>query len=239
LWVISAGYGLISETAQLHGYSATFARGHPDSVAKAEDIVVDNMNEAWWEHLIRWPGPEHGMPRSLAELAQDDPRTGMLVMGSPDYLRAVEQDLLTAATRLDDDARLVVISSREIEKTCLGGYLIVSDSRLQSQLGGARTSLHARVGRQVISFAARCGWVVGKLREEYNRMLTIALEKSVNRRRRVTNEEVQQFICEELVTYPRARSTGLLRKLRDRGQACEQARFKALFDDVRKNCGAT
>lgn len=238
LWVISAGYGLVSQTAPLHAYSATFAHRDADSVARGVGIFPHNPNEAWWEQLTMWAGPESGAPRSLEMLARDDPGAGLLVMGSPDYLRAVETDLLAAARCLDDDRRLVVISSREAEKTSVGGYLIVSESKLQSQLGGARISLHARVGRQVLNFAFRCGWEVGRLRHEYKRTLSAMTERNVNRRLRLTDDVLRRFICEALEIEPRIRVTTLLKRLRSRGQACEQNRFKALFGEVQKRCGA-
>src|SRR5262249_10951824 len=112
LWVISAGYGLVSERARLHSYSATFGRAYLDSVATCGGAEAQATNQAWWSHLTNWRGPEQA-PRSLEMLVRQDPRAGLLVMGSADYIRAVEDDLLAAAKRLDDPARLVVISGQE------------------------------------------------------------------------------------------------------------------------------
>src|SRR5262249_15714146 len=85
LWVISAGCGLVSERAPLHSYSATFARGNPDSIASAEDAEVEAMNQAWWDHLIAWDGPERA-PRSLDMLVRQDSSAGMLIIGSANYI---------------------------------------------------------------------------------------------------------------------------------------------------------
>jgi hypothetical protein len=161
----------------------------------------------------------------------------MLVIGSPDYLRAIERDLLTAARRLDDDRGLVVISSRDVEKTSLKAYAIISDSRLQKVLGGARTSLHARIARELLYLAVPYGWVVEKLREGYKTRLGMVLERSVRQRQRVTNDGLRRFIGDELKANPRIGATNLLRRLRESGRACEQGRFKVLFGEVRKGRG--
>lgn len=233
LWVISAGYGLVSEKAPLRSYSATFGRGYPDSIARGDRAEIEAVNQAWWNHLIDWSGPQRA-PRSLEMLVRQDPSAGMLIIGSADYIRAVEKDLLAASERLDDPRRLVIISSREMAEGRLQAHVIASDARLQNRLGGARTSLHARVGRKLLGFSATCGWEVGRLRDRYRRMLASTPEDNVTERKRLTDEDVRQFIVQELTKDPRGKATGLLRRLRESGQACEQARFKALFIEVQK-----
>ena len=233
LRVISAGYGLVSETASVHSYSATFGRAYPDAIAVDGLADIDGANQAWWDHLIDWPGPERG-PRSLERLVRRDPSVGMLVMGSADYLRAVEKDLLAAAECLDDPRQLVVVSSHQMRDGRLQSHVIASDSSLQDRLGGARTSLHARVGRKLFDFARSCGWDVCQLRERYMRMLASTPEGNVTERRRLTDEDIRRFIVQELAKDSKVKATGLLRKLREGGLACEQARFKALFVEVQK-----
>src|SRR5262249_26478627 len=146
IWVISAGYGLVSQRAHVHSYSATFGRAYVDRVANGTRDTVDSMNRAWWEQLIVWPGPERAS-RSLGMLAREDPSAGLLMIASSDYIRAVEKDLLTAAEQLDDPRRLIVVSSHEMAAGRLSPHVICSDAKLQARLGGALTSLHARVGR--------------------------------------------------------------------------------------------
>jgi hypothetical protein len=156
------------------------------------------------------------------------------VLGSRDYLRAIEKDLLAAADRLDDLARLVVVSSREMEGRRLDRHLVTGDASVQLRLGGARVSLHARVARRLLELAAESGWDVGRLRPMYQQMLTTVAEAHVNHRRRMTDEEVRQFISQELAKDSRATATGLLRRLRESGRACEQDRFKRLVTEARK-----
>ena len=47
--------------------------------------------------------------------------------------------------------------------------------------------------------------------------------------RRVSDDEVREFIRRARLTDSGATRTKLLKLLRDGGQACEQARFKKLF----------
>ena len=49
LWIASAGYGLVSPSDELVGYSATFARGSVDSVARPDD--PESLLSEWWEGL--------------------------------------------------------------------------------------------------------------------------------------------------------------------------------------------
>jgi len=167
-------------------------------------------------------------------LVRQDPKAGMLIIGSADYVRALEKDLLAAAEHLDDPRRLVVVSGHEMKAGRLGNHVISSDSSLQNRLGGARTSLHARVGRKLLDFAVSSGWDIEKLRDRYRRMLESTPEANLTERRRLTDDDVRRFIVQQLAKDPRAKATGLLRQLRESGQACEQARFKGLFVEVQK-----
>ena len=58
-------------------------------------------------------------------------------------------------------------------------------------------------------------------------------------RQKMTDDDVRDFIRQALMRDPRAAQTKLLRSLRDTGRACEQARFKRLFIEVRGRQHAT
>ena len=47
--------------------------------------------------LIRLPGPVQNVPRSLKAIAQKDDAAAILVVGSSDYIGAMEEDLMAAA----------------------------------------------------------------------------------------------------------------------------------------------
>ncbi len=50
----------------------------------------------------------------------------------------------------------------------------------------------------------------------------------------MTEEQVKLFIREEMKANPKTSATQLLRRLRDNGRACEQRRFRQIFDDVKE-----
>lgn len=234
LWIASAGYGLVSADASLRAYSATFARGHPDSVARGEPGSAISSNQAWWEFLSEWSGPKPGAPRSIAELVRRKPQAGVLIVGSPDYIGTLERDLLQALELLRDSTRLVIVSSRDgLAGGPLGEQLIASDAALQRRLGGARVSLHARVARLLLELAKDCGWKADQLRLRYDAMVAGMPRTVAAARTRMTDEDVRRFIRQALKTDRKAAPTALLRALRSSGRACEQGRFKKLVAAVR------
>jgi hypothetical protein len=233
LWVLSAGYGLVSGTAPLHAYSATFASGHQDSIAeRTGSISVEAMNRAWWRLLSEWAGPTPGAVRSLQELARREVDASILIFGSPDYVRAVEEDLLAAANVLRRPERLVVISSRGVKGGHLDPHLIESDAGLQSRLGGGLVSIHARVARLLLELARVGDWAAGALREQYQAVRPKVASVRVQPRTRVCDEEMRRFISTALREDSSASATGLLRRLRQGGRACEEARFRKLVTEA-------
>jgi hypothetical protein len=62
--------------------------------------------------------------------------------------------------------------------------------------------------------------------------LNVAPPAVVYDRVKLTDEGVRQFILNALQTDPTATHTALLRRLRDDGQACEQSRFRTLFQET-------
>jgi hypothetical protein len=126
------------------------------------------------------------------------------------------------------------VSSREIAVGRWAQHVIASDTRLQRRLGGARISLHARVARLLLELVPECGWHINSLRPRYQQLLSAVSEVHVNQRPRMTDQQVRQFVSEELAKDPKLTGTRLLRRLRESGRACEQNRFKALFAEVRK-----
>lgn len=234
LWVASAGYGLIPEDAPVCSYSATFASGHPDSVYTPPfEASKFDVLRAWWRGLNRLPGPVRDVPRSLEAIAHKDAGAVILVVGSSDYVGAMEEDLLAAAGALRDSSQLIVVSTpARLAQNGLRSHVVPSDARLQASLGGARPSLHARVARKIIVEAGEWDLNVDVLRARYARVLARSPELEKFDRQTMTDEEVSKFIRAERRRNPTLSCTRLLRTLRDSGRACEQARFKGLVHQV-------
>lgn len=234
LWVASAGYGLVPANAALHAYSATFASGHPDSVVPAPNGVSRHeLARQWWSALSKAKGPVPRTSRSLADLAKANPRASFLVIASPEYVAAMERDLSAAAGALTDSDRLLIVTSRGAKTNgLLAPYVIPSDAKLQAHVGGARTALHARVARKILKEAHRWELSAAVLQERYQRLVDRSPPVPRLDRDRLTDAEVRKYIEAELRRQPDASCSRLLRRLRDSGRACEQARFGSIFWSV-------
>ncbi len=223
LWILSAGYGLISGEARIHAYAATFAPGHPDSVG------LNGTRGDWWSALAAWSGPEPGSPRSLAQLARQDPGGTILVALSPPYLDACSVDLTEAAASLDIHERLSVICVGGTDGTKLKDLMLPGDARLQHELGGSRQALNVRV-------------LAHLLREHQGPMTRIECAATIEDvlslqpnlveydRKRCSDAEVAHYIRNRLEIDQSISRSRLLREFRDDGFACEQSRFGELFN---------
>ena len=232
LWVASAGYGLVPATAPLRGYSATFRLGEPDSVASGlESDPVSTQLAAWWQGLAAWKGPSPGRPRCVSDLAAAEPRSHVMVLGSPRYIQALEDDLGSAVSILRE--RLLIVTSLAPGKgNPLAGNVIASEERLLSVVEGARPALHARVARHIIAESPRYGLAADTVR---GRLRSLADRSSYRRppeRAPMNDEQVRAFIRRALRTQRELSCTRALRSLRDGGRACEQKRFRELYQEV-------
>jgi hypothetical protein len=227
LWICSAGYGLVPASAQLKPYAATFARGHADSVDQPGDS--HDVTASWWINLSRWRGPLNGAARSLTELAQQRPRTPMLIVASPPYLRAMADDVAEAGALLG--SRLLVISTGARPGHRLQEFLVPVDARFQHRVGGSRIGLNARVAAMLLE---RCGGhldrdAVAKTMRAAARTLP---ELPRYERTSLTDKEATQYIRKTLRESPGISATTALKQLRQAGWACEQKRFGQLFRAV-------
>lgn len=229
LWVSSAGYGLISAATPIHAYAATFANGQPDSVATTSDAA-----RRWWRELSKWGGPGTGEPRSFATLAEQNPNSVIIAVLSDAYLRACSHDLKEAASRLSDAENISVFGP---PGSCsdIDDLIVPVTAALRPAVGGSLQALNVRAADLVLRTARESG---APLRRSLLIKLisdaTAAGSEDAGRRPagvRLVDEQVRAFIREHVSRGPTS-ATKLLRLLRDSGQSCEQARFKALFAEA-------
>lgn len=232
LFIASAGYGLVSDEAELKPYSATFSPG-PDSVV-ANSLDRDSRARGlkdWWRQLSSWNGPRgHHGPRTLEQIARRRPGVSILVIASPVYVRAIADDLLGAAQALRRPESLVIVSSVSGFPDELTENLVPSVARLQSRLGGTLGSLHARTARHLLKEAS-LPLNASVLRAKYERIASRAKPLESNTRERRSDSEVRAFIRSHQKEEPKS-CTALLRVYRDSGFRCEQKRFRTLFIQV-------
>ncbi|MBZ4418757.1 hypothetical protein [Myxococcus sp. RHSTA-1-4] len=235
LWVASAGYGLIPAHAVIRPYSATFARGHDDSVVKnaASRDSADQLR-MWWKVLSRHEGPSARHARSINELAAEGPRASILVVASPLYVTALAEDLARAVQQLVVPERLLIVSTPSpLAKGPLAPHWIPSSAHHQKRLGGSKLSLHARVAREIIEQTPSERFDAHSVRRKYQRLIARSAPPLVHQRTPMSDAEVHSFIRDALRAGEKSWSASL-RRLRAGGQACEQSRFKRLFLEVRE-----
>lgn len=239
LWVLSAGYGLIPADAMISPYSATFAMNQPDSILR-HGLATDRVPalQQWWRLLGTWGGPSSGEARTLRELSEKDSSAAMLIAASPGYLDAVREDLESSMQILGRRGMLLVISAGTRTAGLLEPVFVPVDARLQSNLGGARQSLNVRMARYVLGLFTPGARDADGIIKNCRRLGDSLPDLVTPCRAKLTDIEVVAFIRRELGHNSGASATTLLRQLRTGNHACEQHRFKALFEATRREMHA-
>lgn len=233
LWICSAGYGLISPDSLIKSYSATFAAGDLDAVAKMGTATERRSAvQQWWASLCRWRGPGPENIRTILGIAQECPNSPLVVVGSPGYVQAVGADLTRAAKAMSKGDLLMIVSAGSRRHDALGEHFLPCDARLQSVLGGTRASLNARIVKRLLGRAGRMELTLPKARQYLSSLLRKQPSVSGSARIPMADSELRQFIRAQLQKCGSESHSRLLRRLRDSGRACEQARFAALFREV-------
>lgn len=226
LWVASAGYGLVPADALLKPYSATFAPREADSIA-AEEAT------AWWGAICA------GSPQaeSLQQLATTTDT--LIVIASAKYLRAMQPDLERARETLASHDRLIVFAGSQVSG--LESSLVRVDSRVQVALSGeterdlrgTKQGLAARTALNLLTRANTWPPTATALQNAYARLVSDARAPKAPDRERHADGDVRAFIAAQLEEDPRVGWTKLLRSWRSSGHACEQKRFRGLYQEVR------
>lgn len=234
VWVISAGYGLLPLDAPIQPYSATFSTRHPDTVvvsreSKPADPRADKRS--WWNALIdlEW---DRDRPISISDLAAEYPDSPLLIAASANYLHAIQDDLNHARTLLNDNDMLAIMSAGTEALGDLTKNLIPSDARLQPLVGGVLRSLNVRLLRHALETNRRTPPTLSGLSKRFHKLLAEAPDRPVFNRTPMTDDEVRRFVRGAIKKTAQVTQTRLLRELRDSGKACEQGRFRTLFQEI-------
>jgi hypothetical protein len=236
-WVISAGYGLVPVNACIRPYSATFAGSHPDSVTNRQIKVLSRKTilQTWWKDLCAMRSVRFAKPRSLTKLARTMPKATFIIIASPDYLLALEEDILATFNSLIDPNQLIIISSHsEVLSQSLQAHIVPSVATLQSLVGGALGSLHARVALMILENAHKWDLRADTLRRRLIKLATISPPLRKHDRERLTDLEVSKFVRRALKRVPQPSCTAVLQELRSSSLACEQKRFKEIYWAVKE-----
>jgi hypothetical protein len=227
VWIASAGCGLISPETLLPAYAATFSSRDLDCVGK-----TSQARRAWWDNLSSIDFNET-TPRSLAALAERHPDSPLLITASPDYLDAMAPDLTVARDRLSPAVSMVVLCREGSLPGEMDGAKIHLSADLASSLGGALTSLNARVlvwlltrPKQIFSYDAILHAISG-LRSQ-------SLPRQHIARQRSGDSGIRDYIRRRLMDDVSLSGSAVLREYRRSGMAAEQGRFRALYLEVKQ-----
>jgi hypothetical protein len=227
--VISAGYGLIPVSFPIKPYAATFALNSRDSVRPRS---VEWSVPEWWAGLSNWKIADCEEERSLAAFGRatgDDP---ILITASHTYLHAIESDLAQLIQERPEGT--VVVFSPEIPSSiaCLEYATVTYDSRLQMQLGGSRIGLNIRALAYALEYSSEVSQA--GLATPIATLMRELPEPSLPKRTPSTDEEVKEFVRQSLTGNPNAHHSPLLRAWRSKNRACEQGRFRDLFNATKE-----
>jgi hypothetical protein len=171
--------------------------------------------------------------RSLEDVAKGSPSAFFLVVAGPAYLSAMEGDLERALAAMENRSRMILVSSPARNgSTVFERNLVPSTSKLQAYVGGGLTSLHARVAARILREANRYPLDADVLRLRYRRLLKTLPEPRRAERARLSDGDVRRFIKDQVKKGQLSSHTAILRELRSRHLACEQARFRELYREV-------
>lgn len=226
VWIASAGYGLISPSSRVVAYAATLSGRHPDSVASSSE-----ERRLWWASLTTSPARVLPLgPRSLQKVAAKYSSSPLIIAASPEYIDAMADDIVAASARLNTPNLLSVLCRAGGAPTELEPFAVILNANLASELGGALTSLNARVVRWLVSFGT-ADLNRPTVKRYVRKLAERCTARPVLKRAKLTDAEIGQLIQKKLEALHRSRSA-LLRVLREEGYAVEQARFGRIYNEV-------
>lgn len=179
-------------------------------------------------------------PTSVAKLARTTPKAAFVIIASPDYLLALEDDLLSSLTALPDPNQLIIISSYSAALSQpLRDHIVPSVATLQSLVGGALGSLHARVALMILENAHKWELRADTLRTRLIKLAANSPQLRKYDRKRLSDLEINEFIHKVLKRTPQQSCTAALEELRNSGLACEQKRFNEIYWVVKEDRNAS
>jgi hypothetical protein len=238
VWICSAGYGLIRPETPIKAYRATFTRGEDDYIASG--LIEDERTlNRWWDGVCSYRFATHtNVPRTLSGIADAFPRTPIVVALSADYLKAVADDLAEVLVRPYFRDHLSIVSCGTPQPHAIWKHhLLPCNASLAGGLGGALTSLNARVARRLFQSLDKAELTVEsltKLADSIDRTAGGSTPSGIPR----SDNDVACFIRVHLAKFPSTSKTRLLQEFRGKGLACEQQRFGTIYARVRNEASA-
>lgn len=234
LWTISAGLGLVSEEANIPSYSLTIVDSGIDDIKKK--VCGEQFSPTkWWSDLTASQGSSDPIHR----LIRDNPSYLFVMALSQAYGALIQQDLLC----LPDDhlrrVRLIGMALKPILNARLQKLVMPYDARLDGPDGistGTRSDFAQRAMRHFVTNIVNvCN---SDDPQDHALLVNQALSgreyPQIPKRRRLSDHEITDAIIKNWQSAGGS-SSKMLRIIRDVERiACEQGRFKELFNLIKE-----
>jgi hypothetical protein len=234
LAAVSAGFGLLTKADLVPSYDATFASG-PDQVARRilSEGTVASRHRAWWAAINKAQGKSS---KPLSALLRRDQPT-MIALGE-DYLLAIEEDLMVAADSLTPESLLIITGFSGPLPSALDSCRLVVPPSARTVLSAPNHALSARVALWIAEeLAPRHGWDFREFRRKFQTLSHFFEPGDSSGRQRMDDAEVKRWISAHLSSGGGQSASASLRAFRGSGLACEQSRFRRLFEDALRDLG--
>jgi hypothetical protein len=226
LYIVSAGLGLVAGSESIPAYGMTVARRGDDSIPMRVTGRFDPS--AWWSAVCSGP-----ISTTLERvLTQSQGHVTLLALTKP-YAAMVGASLAALPAELATGLRIFGWRLQDDLPASLHRSVMNYDARLEASLPGTRNDFAQRALAHFVDVVLPMG---GADSETHRRQTEIALAGLVAPERvarpRASDDEILNWLGQA------AQAGGgvgcLLRRIRDQGTACEQARFARLHAQSRK-----
>jgi len=230
LWVLSAGYGLISAKSDIGAYDATFSTGNQNSVSNNLGLISSSIqqNRIWWNELTLL----NKNSLSLTELFKRFRNDLFIIAAAPTYINVVKQEIKESiSSRLvNEDNLLIITSSIDSE---LKNFSIITKEKVRTHkdIGGSVVSIHTRVARQLLKSSKKFQYSIANMKVEYLKLENQSPNIVKKPIRKLTDDEIVKIIKNLITEFSDVKlsSSVVLRMFRDKGYSCEQKRFSRLY----------
>lgn len=237
-WFISAGLGLVSATEEVPAYDLTVSGVGANQIKqKIEDGAFDV--QAWWAALAQRRRPQ----RTLTRLIEEKKRSLVVLALPSNYLHMVLGDLSDLSPSSLKRLRIIGPPKPAVPEQ-LQPFWLPYDARLDSKespIPGTRSDFPQRAARHFLESI----WPSQKHASASTHIEAVAdslsrLPYPVTRRRKKLSDEQILRVIRRLWLRAEGQSARMLRIVRDdENIACEQSRFKNLFNQVKQQLGST
>lgn len=232
LWVLSAGLGLIHHKDKVIPYKATFAVGYEESIPSySHEFIGKSFHRTWWKEISERSCFKSQHPTSITELMKKNSRDFYVICGSPDYINAIELDVINGLEYLvNAKKQLLIITSRKINNR-LQGYLFKTNQKMAHWLKSNMLILNISMAKYIIGeFVSNKSDDLNEISLHISEQLSDLPEREIKKGIRRSPEDVNHFILKMMHQEPGISATHALRKFRDAGNSFEEKRFRAAFN---------